>query len=49
MGISNEFQEIPVSEHIPFCLDPLRARYLFSPYFVCPYPFIRLRILREEL
>ena len=24
MGISNEFQEIPVSEHISFCLGPFK-------------------------
>ena len=29
VGVSNEHQETPVSEHIPFCLGPLRATHPF--------------------
>ena len=29
MGISNEPQEVPVSEPIPFCLGPLRGAHRF--------------------
>ena len=31
VGLSNDPQEVPVSERVPFCLGPLRVRHFFSP------------------